>query len=190
MGLVDVVDVIQPPGLGVHGTHAAQGRRGDGGTVVGVLATDDLLLVGLAEQVVIAFHQAQVGIVGLGAGVGEEHMVELRRGDLHQGPGQLHRRLVGALEEVVVKRQFLQLGVNGVADGLLAVTQVAAPQSGHAVEQLVAVGVVDVDVLGAGNDTPALLAVILQVGKRVQVVGLVQPLELARVDYFIHVLRP
>ena len=113
-------------------------------------------------------------------------VVELRRRHLHQRPGQLHGRLVGALEEIVVEGQVIQLGGNRVLDRLLAVTQVTAPQAGHAVEHLVAVAVIDVDMLGTGNDTPALLAVIMQVGKGMQVVSLVQLLQLAGVCLLVH----
>ena len=141
---------------------------------------------GFAQQCVIALDQADIGVVGLGAGIGKEHVVELGRGDLHQRTGQFHRRLVGTLEKIIVERQFLQLGVDGVLDALLAVSQVATPQARHAIQHLVAIAVIDINVFRPGNDPPTLLAVILQVGERVQVVGLVQLLQAVCICCGVH----
>ena len=174
VGLVDMVYIVQAVGLGVHGAHAAQGGGGDGRAVVGVAAADDVFLLRLAQQAVVTLDQAYIGVVGLGAGIGKEHVVELRRRDFHQRPGQFHRGLVGTLEKIIVEGQLLQLGVDRILDALLAIPQVAAPEPRHAIQHFVAVAVIDIDVFGPGNDAPALFAVILQVGERVEVVSLVQ----------------
>jgi len=78
------------------------------------------------------------------------------------------------------------LGRYSVLYALLAVAQVATPQAGHAVQHFVPVAVVDINVLRAGNNAPAILAVIPQVGKRVEVVGLVQCLQVAGISLFVH----
>ena len=62
---------------------------------------------------------------------------------------QLDRRRVRRLEEAVVVRQLEHLAVRRVGQLAPAVAEVHAPQAGHAVEDLVAVGVVQVDALGA-----------------------------------------
>ena len=161
MRLVDVVHVIQAPRLLVHGAHTAQRGGCNGGAVIGILATDNVFLFRLALQIVIAMYQAQVGVVGFRPGIGEKHMVELRRCYIDQCLGQFHRGLVGTLEKIVVVGQFLQLCVDRVDDAFLAVAQVAAPQSRHAIEHPVTVAVIDIDMFRAGHNPAAVLAVIL-----------------------------
>ncbi len=165
-----MVYVIQAPHLLVHGVHTAQGAGGNSGAVVGVSATDEVLFVGFAQQVVIAVYQADVSVVGFRAGVGEEDVVEALGRDLDQRPGQLDSGLVGTAEKVVVEGQLLQLPVNGLDDLVLAVAKVAAPEAGHAVEQLVAVGIVDINVLCAVHDAAAAGRVVAQISKRMEVV--------------------
>ncbi len=102
-----MVHVIQAPHLLVHGVHAAQGAGGNSGAVVGVSATDEVLFVGFAQQVVVAVYQADVSVVGFRTGVGEEDVVEALGRDLDQRPGQLDSGLVGTAEKVVVEGQLL-----------------------------------------------------------------------------------
>ena len=52
--------------------------------MVGVFATDDEILARLAQQITVTMDEAQVGVVGRGPRVGEEHMVKLGGGNLHQ----------------------------------------------------------------------------------------------------------
>ena len=61
---------------------------------------------GLPAQVPVAAHHAHDGVVRLGAGAGEEHVIELRRRQRHQRLGELDRRRVRGLEEAVVVRQL------------------------------------------------------------------------------------
>ena len=190
MGLVDVVHVVEAHGLLVHGRHTAQGTRGNGGAVVGILAADDQFLVGLAQQIEVAMHQFQLGVVGLGTRIGEKGVVESGRGDLAQLAGQFHRGLVRAFEEVVVKGQFVELGGDGVLDGVHAVAQVAAPQTGHAVLDLVAIGVVNVDVLGPADNAAAVLGIVMEIRKRVEMVVLIELLECVGIQCCVHGISP
>ena len=125
--------------LGVQGGHAAEAGAGDGGAVIGVLAGDEDRLLRLAEGGPIMPDHAEHGVVGLGAGIDEEYPVEMGRGDFGQLLGQLHRRRVGGLEESVVIGQLEHLGMGGVGDRAAAIADLHAPQSGHAVENAVAV---------------------------------------------------
>jgi len=105
---------------------------------------------------------------------GSIHFVCMDWRHLHELSGKFHCGLVGALKKIVVVRQLLHLLGYSVDDALLAVAQVATPQARHPVEHAIAVTIVDVDVLSAGNDPPAVLAVVLVIGERVKMVRPVQ----------------
>ena len=106
-------------------------------------------------------------------------MVELRRRQLGEQPRKLDRRRMGALEEAVVERQLAHLARRGVGQFVAAVADVDAPEPRHAVQDLVAVGVVDVHALGAGDDPRALCRERLEVGERMQVVTGIELLPVA-----------
>ena len=82
---------------------------------------------------------------------------------------ELDGRRVGGLEEAVVVRQLEHLPVGRIREFAPPVADVDAPQAGHAVEDAVAVGVVEVDALGPDDDPRALRLQRLVVGERVQV---------------------
>ena len=169
------------PALGVHAAHAAERGAGHRRAVVGVVAADDDLALGLAEHVPVAAHHAHDGVVALRARAGEEHVLELRRRDLGQQFGQLDRRRRGGLEEGVVEGQLLHLPRRRVDQLLLAVADVDAPQARHRVEDLRALAVPQVDVVGARDDARALAGQRLEVGERMQEVRRVGGLPSARV---------
>ncbi len=177
VGLFDVLDAgDREVALGMHGLHAAQAGAGHGAAVIGVIARNDHLLVGLAQQLPVVAHHAQHGVVGVRAGAGEEHVVHVRRRDFGQQLRQLDGRRVAALEEVVVVGQFLHLPVGGFRQFLAAVADVDAPQAGHAVQDLVAVGVPQIAAFRARDDARALGVEFAVVGERMQMVGGVEAL--------------
>ena len=157
----------------VHRLHPAQAGGGNGAAVVGVFAADEHLLFGLPGQVPVTPHQPEHRVVGLGTGVGKKDVVKVRRGNLRQQPGQLNRRGRGSLEEIIVIGQLKQLPVRRVGQLLPAVTDVDAPQAGHAVQQSVTVRIPDINTVGAGNHPATFLRQGFGIGKRVQVVGAV-----------------
>ena len=160
----------------VHGFHAAERRAGDGAAVVAVPARNDDVAFRLAEQLPVAAHQADHGVVRFAAGAGVEHVVELRRRHFRENSRKLDRRRGAALEETVVVRQLQHLAVGGVGEFLAPVAERHAPQAGHAVEDLVALGRVDVHALGARDDARAARGQCLEVGEWMQVVRAVQSL--------------
>ena len=161
-------------GLAVHRGHAAQAGRRHGAAVVAEGPRDEGLLLGLALQVPEVPDHAHDGVVGLGAGGGEEDPVEPRRGDLGELLGQLDRGRRRRLEEGVVVGQLEHLLVGDLGQLLAAVADVDAPQPGHGVQDAVALGIGEVDAFGRGDDpAAALLGQGLGVGEGVQVVAAV-----------------
>jgi hypothetical protein len=83
-------------------------------------------------------------------------VLETLRTDFPEQLGQFDRRRICGVKEAVVVRQLLHLPVGGFDQLLLAVAQRHAPQAGHSVQDLVAIGVPDVDAVRTGNDAAAL----------------------------------
>jgi hypothetical protein len=85
-------------------------------------------------------------------------------------------RGVGGLEEQVVVRQFAHLFAGGIGQFVATVTDGHAPEAGHAVEDLVAFAVPQVNALRVGDDPRAFLFQLLEVAERGQVVIIAQGL--------------
>jgi len=183
MRLLDVHDAGDGQiALGVHGAHAAERGRRHRGAVVGVAAADHGFALRLLEQIPVAPHQPQVGVVGLGAGAGIKHMLEAapghRRRQLGQARRQPHRGLVRGLEKAVVVGQLEHLRVCGIGQLAPPVADVDAPQPAHGVQQPLALAVPDVDALAVGDHARALGRQRLVVGEGVQVVRGIERLQL------------
>ncbi|MNL03763.1 hypothetical protein D3C87_1243110 [compost metagenome] len=162
--------------LFVHVRHAAQARAGHGGTVIAVLAADDDFLVRLALDRPVVTNHTQHGVVAFGAGTGEEHVVHAFWRDVGDSLGQFQYRWVRGLEEQVVVRQFAHLFAGGIGQFIATITNRDTPQAGHAVEDLVAFAVPEVNALGVGDDPRAFLFQLLEVAERGQVVIVAQGL--------------
>ena len=168
---IDVVDVgDRQTALLVHALHAAQAGTGHGGAVVAIVAADEDVLLRLVLHRPEMAHQAQDGVVGLGAGIDEEGMVEVARRQFGQLGRQFDGRLGGALEEAVVVGQLRHLLRRHLAQLLAAVADVDAPQAGEGIEQLVALGIPDIAALALGEDARSLLRQCGVVVERMQVV--------------------
>ncbi len=85
-----------------------------------------------------------------------------------------------ALEEAVVVRQLPHLARRDVGQLVAAVADVHAPEPGHRVQDLLALGVVEVHALGARDDARALRGERAEVRERVHVVAGVEFLPVAR----------
>ncbi len=116
-------------------------------------------------------------------------MIHMLRCDFGDSRGQLDGRGVGALEEAVVVGQLQHLLVGGLSQFLAAVADIHAPQTGHAVEHLVAFAVPEIHALGALDDARAALTQLLVVGKGVQIVGGVHGLQFGGIEFAHTVLR-
>ncbi|MOA08226.1 hypothetical protein D3C78_1279750 [compost metagenome] len=162
--------------LFVHIGHAAQAGAGHGRTVVTVFTADDDLLVRLALDRPVMANHAQHGVVAFGTGTGEEHVVHAFWCDVGDGLGQFQHRRVSGLEEQVVVRQLTHLLAGGIGQLVATVTDGHAPQAGHAVEDLVAFAVPQVNALGVGDDARAFLFKLLEIAERRQVVIVAQNL--------------
>jgi hypothetical protein len=95
--------------LFVHALHATQAGARHSGAVVAIVAADEDVLLWLILHRPEVPHHAQDGVVGLGARVGEEGVVEIARGQLGQLGRELHGWLGGATEKAVVVGQLLHL---------------------------------------------------------------------------------
>ena len=83
---------------------------------------------------------------------------------------------MGGLEEAVVVRQLAHLAAGRLDQVLTPVTQVHAPQPGHAIENLVALGVIDIHPFRPLDNTRALLPKVLVISERMQIVAVIQGL--------------
>ncbi|VWC13026.1 hypothetical protein BTE28158_05420 [Burkholderia territorii] len=115
-------------------------------------------------------HESQHGVVAFRAAVAVEEMVEAGRRDFGEHRRQFDHRRVGRLEERVVERQFLDLAICGIGELLAAVADVHAPEAGHPVDDLVAVGVPQIDAVGLHDHAAARTIERAHVGERVDVV--------------------
>ena len=169
--LIDVHDVLDlRRHLLVHVAHPAERAAGDRRAVIAVLARDHVFLLRLALHAPVLVHEPQHGVVAFRAAVAVEEVVEAGRRDFREHRGKLDHRRVRGLEERVVERQFLDLAIRGVGEFLAAVADVHAPEAGHPVDHLVAVGVPQVDAVGLHDHAAACAVQRTHVGERVDVV--------------------
>ena len=191
VGLLDMGDVgNRQVTLGMHAAHAAQRRTGHGAAVVGVVAADDDLALRLAEQVPVAPHHAHVRVVAFAAAGRIENMLEAAPAHLRRQAGEARRQRhcghIGGLEKAVVKRQRHHLLVRSVGQLPAAVSDIDTPQPTHGIEQAVALGVPDIDIVSLRDDTRTAGREVFEVGEGMQEVLVVELLYSARVYYGVH----
>ena len=97
-------------------------------------------------------------------------MIKPRGADPAKCACQFHRGLIRAFEKIVIERQLVELRRDSFLDAVLAITQIAAPQTRHTVLNLVAVRVKDIDVLSTTDNSATLMRIILKISKWMQVV--------------------
>ena len=158
--------------------HAAQAAATHRRAVIAVPAPDDYPLFGLALDLPVAADKADVGVVGLGAGPCEEHMVQIARRQFREFGSQRDGGDMGGLEEGVVIGQLLHLLGSDLGKFLAAVADVDAPKARHAVEDPVTLAVGQPDALPARDHPRAFAGKTSGIGERVHVVGGVQFLQL------------
>ena len=127
--------------------------------MVGRLAGDDLRLLGVAAQLVVRPRQLPGGLHGLGAARGEEHAVQVPRGERGDPVGQLDRARMG-IAPVREEAELLGLRGGGLAELRAAVARVHAEQRRQPVEVALAVLVEDVATLAAHDDRDLVLLVV------------------------------
>ena len=118
--------------------HAADRDAAEADAVIALLASDQPLPRAFAAQAVIGDRDLQRGVDGLGAGVREEHVIEIAGRELDQAVRELEAGRMTHLERrrVFHRRELL---AHRLGDFLAAMTGVDAPQAGDAVENLAAV---------------------------------------------------
>ena len=140
-----------------------------------------MILSGLALEVPIVTGDLERGLVRLGAAGGVVDVVQVAGEELSQFGGQLDRRRGGEAEEGRHEGDFVDLIGRGHRQLMPAVADVDIPEPGEGVDVLLAVGVPEVDALAAGEHERATLADLLEVGDRVEKVGLVLRDQIGRV---------
>ena len=130
---------------------AGRAQRAQARAVVRDLAGDDLGLVRVPGELVVLPGELERRLDGLRAAAGEEHAVEVARGELGDPSGQLDRARV-CVGPVRVEAELLGLVGAGLGDVGAAVADVDAEQGRQAVEVALAVLVVDVAALTARDD--------------------------------------
>ena len=111
-----------------------QPGRSHGDAVITTPAGDDLLLLGPAQDVVVVPDQLDLGVVGVGTAVAEEHLRHRDRGRLDQSLGQRASTRRWPSKRTSGSRQAGFLRPDGVGHLEVPVADVHAPQAGHGVE--------------------------------------------------------
>ena len=157
VGMADVVDAGQERAeLLAVADHAADRDAAEIDAVVAAFAADQADARSLAAGALIGDGDLEGGLDRLGAGVGEEDVVEPRRHVGDQPRGELEDFRVAHLEGRGVV-ELLGLARDCLADPRAAVAGVAAPQSGGSVEDLPAVVAAVVHALGGDQHARRLL---------------------------------
>ncbi len=149
-GVGQVVDVHQLAEHLAVAADAAQGGAGDVHAVVATGTADQLGLLRLAFQTPVGAGHLDGGVGALGAGAGEEHVVQLAGGEAGDLLGQLEGQRVAELEAGGVVEGAELLG-HGFLDFLAGVTGTAGPQARQAVVDATAL-VIDQPTAFGGDD--------------------------------------
>ncbi len=99
---------------------------------------------GRPDGVVVIPDELDLRVVGIGAGVAEEHAGRRERRHSHELVGQQDRRLMALAGKEMRKRQLLDLLVGRPRELVVAVTERRAPQPRHRFDVLLAMVVPDV----------------------------------------------
>ncbi|MEJ1967180.1 MAG: hypothetical protein WDN03_00875 [Rhizomicrobium sp.] len=132
--------------------------------MIGLDAREDLFLLGLAARIGGVPGELDLGVVGLRAGIGEEHLADRERRDLLQLLGQRDGGLVALAAEQMAEGELAHLLRRDLGQLVLAPAQRGAPQPRHRLDIVLAVLVVDVAALAAVDHHRAGLAEFHQVG--------------------------
>ncbi len=138
--------------IGMVGRQSRQRGGGDGDAVIALEAGDDLLLLRASASVIIIPDQLDLAVIGLRARRGEEHLRDRHRRDLLQLLRELDRRIVAAPGKQVLEGQFEHLLIGCFGQFPIRIAERGAPQTGHALEIGLALGIVDPDTLAALQD--------------------------------------
>ena len=139
----------------VHHLHSAKADARYGRAMIGVAAAYENGAAGVALHLPIMADHAQDGVVCFAARCVEEHM---RQAVLRQAGDFLceqHRGRRSGFEEGVVERQFQHLVACDVGQFGAAIADIDTPQARHAVEDAVAVAIIDVAAVGMGDNAAA-----------------------------------
>ena len=119
--------------------------------MIGVFTTDDDRLGRLPLHLPVCPDKADIRVVGLGPRTGEENVIQITRSQFRDLAGQCDCRHMCRLKKRVVVRQFAHLPRRNFGKVVASVADVHAPQTRHAVDDLVAFAVCDPHALGTGN---------------------------------------
>ena len=156
-----------------------QAARSHGQTVIGALARDDLFLGGLAAQVVVIGDQLHCRVIGIRAGIAEEHArhVRSRNGIAEQAQqtvGQPDRRFCrGAAEEMLEAEGLHCLGPR-LHKFRAAIADIYAPQARAHIQQGLATVARHLDAGGGGIDLRAVFLDVVDRADGVEEAELVQ----------------
>ena len=131
--------------MGQVGRQAGERARRDGHPMVGPFAGDYLVFFRVADNVGVIAQQLDVGVIGIRAGIAEEHFRVLDRHHAGQFVRQVHAGLMGLAAEHMGEGQFAQLLADAVDQFAIAIAQAGAPQPRHSLQVLLALVVVHVN---------------------------------------------
>jgi hypothetical protein len=133
------------------GDDAADRDAAEADAVIAALAADQARARALAAHMMIGERDLERGVDRLGAGIAEEHVVEVARRQRREAAGELEGLGMGELEgRRVVERGRLR--GDRLDDRIAVVPRIGAPQARNAVEHRAALGRIVVHVLGARDE--------------------------------------
>ena len=146
--------------------------------MIGIFAADDDRLFRLAFHFPIAAHHANIGVIRIRAAAGEENMVKIAGCQFGQFSRQSDGWNMRRLKEGVVVGQFAHLARSDVSKFVTSIPDVNAPESGHRIEDFLAVAVIEPNTLTTCDHAGTLFFKFTLRGKRMYMMRGVQRLKL------------
>ncbi len=159
---------------------AGHARGGDGHAVIGEKPREDFRAPRLTAEFPVAADDFEGGLIGLGAGVAENGVLDPLRREAGEALGEADGGFGGAVEKRGIERELPHLRAHGVDDLGAAVTHVHAPQTGEAIEELAAARVLHENAGAGDDDVRALRVHGVVVREGVEVKALIERLERSR----------
>ena len=144
------------------------GQRGgrDGNAVIGLQPADDFLFERKPAGIVEIPDELDLGVVCFRAGIAKEHLRDRYRCDLLELLGKFDARIVALAGEQMRERKLAHLCRCGLDQLLIAVAERRAPETGHAFEITLALGVIDINAFAALDHHRAVVAKRREIGVR------------------------
>src|SRR5579864_2981356 len=137
-------------------------------------------LLGPSLAVPEVSNQLESSVVGLGARIGEQHMLVARWQQRRKFRRKFDRPGIRCLEKVIVVGERLESLVPRLGQLLVPISDLDTPKTRHAVDDLLAFGIPQIDAASARDDADALLVQSCSIGKGMNVMRRIERLPMFR----------